>query len=83
MSAHFFLTAGLRGICEDIIALKFVAQFSKAIRQELMLLEMSVSVRKAIDAAASGDSAIRNENLLQVLPLRKSNVRTPSVLPNV
>jgi len=47
--SSFFMTAGLRGICEDIIALKFIAQFTKPIRQELMLLEMQTSVRKASD----------------------------------
>ena len=46
--SSFFMTAGLRGICEDIIALKFIAQFPEDIRQEVMLLEMSTSVRKAI-----------------------------------
>ena len=46
----FFTTAALRGICEDIIALKFIAQFPKEIRQELMVLEMSSNVRKTIRA---------------------------------
>lgn len=46
----FFMTAGLRGICEDIIALKFIAQFPKSLRQEVVLLEMSAGVRKAIRA---------------------------------
>jgi len=46
--SSFFMTAGLRGICEDIIALKFIAQFPRDLRQEIMLLEMSAGVRKAI-----------------------------------
>jgi hypothetical protein len=49
--SSFFMTASLRAICEDIIALKFIAtQFPGPIRQELMILEMGSCVRKVIHA---------------------------------
>jgi hypothetical protein len=46
----FFMTAGLRGICEDIIALKFIGQFDPAIRKEIINLEIAGAVSKASEA---------------------------------
>jgi hypothetical protein len=48
--SSFFMTAGLRGICEDIITLKFINQFDPPIRREIILMEMVSTVSKASEA---------------------------------
>jgi hypothetical protein len=48
--SSFFMAAGLRGICEDIITLKFINQFDSSIRREIILMEMASTVSKASDA---------------------------------
>jgi hypothetical protein len=47
------MTAGLRGICEDIITLKFISQFDSLIRREIILMEMASTVSKASEAQNS------------------------------
>ena len=44
------MTAGLRGICEDIITLKFINQFDPSIRREIIVIEMASTVSKASQA---------------------------------
>lgn len=55
----FFMTAGLRGICEDIITLKFIGQFDAPIRREIILMEMASTVSKASEAQNSFFKKVR------------------------
>lgn len=55
----FFMMAGLRGICEDIITLKFIDQFDPLIRRQIILMEMASTVGKASDAQNSFFKKIR------------------------
>jgi Family of unknown function (DUF5677) len=48
--SSFFMTAGLRGICEDIIALRFIEHLPTEFRQQIVILELGVCSRKAIEA---------------------------------
>jgi hypothetical protein len=48
--SSFFMMATRRGICEDVIALKFICQFAAPVRQEIISLEMATTVIKASEA---------------------------------
>lgn len=43
----FFMAAALRGICEDLIALKFISQLPRRLRDEVIVIEMSEALRKS------------------------------------
>ena len=57
--SSFFMTAGMRGICEDIITLKFINQFDPPIRREIIIMEMTSAVSKAAEAQNSFFKKIR------------------------
>jgi Family of unknown function (DUF5677) len=44
----FFMASALRGTCEDLIALKFIRQLPRQLRDEVIVIEMSLAVDKAI-----------------------------------
>jgi hypothetical protein len=44
----FFMASALRGSCEDLIALKFIRQLPRKLRDELMTIEMMLAVNKAV-----------------------------------
>lgn len=44
----FFTTSALRGICEDLIVLRFVRRLPRALRDEVIAIEMSLAVEKAV-----------------------------------
>ena len=44
----FFLASALRGICEDLIALKFLRQLSRKDRDEVTIIEISIGMYKAV-----------------------------------
>jgi hypothetical protein len=46
--SSFFMASALRGICEDLIALKFLRQLSRNDRDEVITLEMSMALYKRI-----------------------------------
>lgn len=82
--AHgFFLTATLRGICEDLIALSFMRALSEADRDEVTSLLMAQQIREGVNAQKEffaserqwqpvlgpppGEHAAENENRLRGL----------------
>ena len=44
----FFMASALRGTCEDLIALKFIRQLPRKQRDEVIAIEMSLAVNKAV-----------------------------------
>ncbi len=44
----FFMASALRGTCEDLIALKFIRQLPRKLRDEVIAIEMSLAVNKAL-----------------------------------
>jgi Family of unknown function (DUF5677) len=44
----FFMASALRGTCEDLIALKFIRQLPRKLRDEVIAIEMGLAVNKAV-----------------------------------
>jgi hypothetical protein len=44
----FFMASALRGTCEDLIVLKFIRQLPRKLRDEVIEIEMSLAVNKAV-----------------------------------
>lgn len=44
----FFMASALRGTCEDLIALRFIRQLPRKVRDEVINIEMSLAVNKAV-----------------------------------
>jgi hypothetical protein len=50
--AYFFMASALRGVCEDLIALKFLRRLRRKERDEVISIEMMSAVRKAVSKQA-------------------------------
>jgi hypothetical protein len=55
----YYLTASLRGICEDLICLKFVRQLPRKLRDEVISIKMRQALRKATVAQYDFFSTVR------------------------
>src|SRR5438552_72366 len=49
----FFISSALRGICEDVIALKFLRRLNRKQRDEVVSIAMLMAVRRAMAAQAA------------------------------
>lgn len=69
----FFIASAVRGVCEDLIALKFLRQLRRKERDEVISIEIMLATRKAADAQAKFFTKVRP--FQPILRLKKIRVR--------
>ncbi len=57
--ATFFAASALRGICEDVIALGFLHQLSKELRDEVLGIELMLGIQKTTAEQAKFFKSVR------------------------